>query len=117
MYQRHATGKAAEDLAAAFLKKRGLNILVRNLWEKSGELDLVAREGAVLVVVEVRSKGPGSPYEPELSIGPGKARSISTAISQLIHHRKLHHVPLRQDLLVVDWQEREIRHYIGGLAR
>jgi putative endonuclease len=49
-------GRAAEDLAAAHLTGQGLNILARNYRVAGGEIDLIARHGAELVFVEVRSR-------------------------------------------------------------
>lgn len=49
-------GQAAEDLAAAHLTAQGLHILTRNYRVAGGEIDLIARHGAELVFVEVRSR-------------------------------------------------------------
>jgi len=51
---RQRDGAAAEALAAAYLERQGLAILARNYRCRGGEIDLVAREGATLVFVEVR---------------------------------------------------------------
>ena len=48
------SGVAAEELAARFLADRGLAILGRNYRCRLGEIDLIARDGDVLVFVEVR---------------------------------------------------------------
>jgi putative endonuclease len=50
-------GAAAEAIAAEYLTARGLSVIARNLRCKAGELDLVCREGEVLVIVEVRQRG------------------------------------------------------------
>ena len=49
-------GQAAEDAALALLRRAGLVLLARNLRCRAGEIDLVMREGAVLVFVEVRHR-------------------------------------------------------------
>jgi putative endonuclease len=54
---RRQRGNAAEDLAAEYLKVRGLQVLARNVCFRCGELDLVCLDGDVLVVVEVRQRG------------------------------------------------------------
>ena len=51
---RRADGARAEALAAAFLAGRGLAVIARNVRNRFGEIDLVARDGDVLVFVEVR---------------------------------------------------------------
>ena len=49
-----SSGRLAEELAARFLERRGLAVLERNVHCRGGELDLVCRDGATLVFVEVR---------------------------------------------------------------
>jgi hypothetical protein len=51
---RHAAGARAEALAAAYLEARGVAVLERNFRCRTGEIDLVARDGDTLVFVEVR---------------------------------------------------------------
>jgi putative endonuclease len=50
-------GTASEQLAAEYLKARGLVVLARNVRCRTGELDLVCLDGGVLAVVEVRQRG------------------------------------------------------------
>jgi putative endonuclease len=64
-------GVDAEAMAAAFLEARGLKILVRNYQCKLGEIDLVVRDGATTVFVEVRRRAS--------SAFGGAAASITTA--------------------------------------
>jgi putative endonuclease len=49
-------GAASELIAAAYLEARGVVVLARNLRCKTGELDLVCLDHAVLVIVEVRQR-------------------------------------------------------------
>ena len=51
-----ADGARAEDLAARFLGQRGLAIVARNVRCRGGEIDLIARDAATLVFVEVRRR-------------------------------------------------------------
>jgi putative endonuclease len=51
---RNTHGARAEAIGAAFLEARGLSIVERNWRRRCGEIDLIAREGATLVFVEVR---------------------------------------------------------------
>ena len=63
---RRQLGDHGEDLAAAALKQQGYKILERNYVTPLGEIDLVARQGQVLVVVEVKTRKStrfGSPQE------------------------------------------------------
>ena len=49
-----AIGDLAEGLAARFLEQQGLKVLTRNFRCRGGEIDLICRNGKVLVFVEVR---------------------------------------------------------------
>ncbi|MBF4462166.1 MULTISPECIES: YraN family protein [unclassified Rathayibacter] len=49
-------GRRGEEIAAAHLRAHGFEILDRNWRVREGELDIVAREGAALVVVEVKTR-------------------------------------------------------------
>ena len=51
-----APGARAESIAADFLMRRGLAIIGRNFRTRAGEIDLIARDGATLVFVEVRMR-------------------------------------------------------------
>jgi putative endonuclease len=53
---RRQRGAAAEGLAAAYLENRGVAVLARNVGCKTGEIDLVCRDGEVLAMVEVRQR-------------------------------------------------------------
>ena len=54
MSERQRRGAHAEERAARYLERQGLDILARNFRSRLGEIDLVAREGPTLVFVEVR---------------------------------------------------------------
>jgi putative endonuclease len=49
-------GARAEALAAAYLERQGLAIVTRNFRTRFGEIDIIARDGRVLVFVEVRMR-------------------------------------------------------------
>lgn len=55
---RRALGLRAESLVAAWLVEQGYEIVATNLRIGMLELDLVARQGPVVAVVEVRTRGP-----------------------------------------------------------
>ena len=56
MDQHNQFGRRGEDLATAFLLSKGLSILDRNWRCGHKELDIVAREGADIVFVEVKTR-------------------------------------------------------------
>ena len=56
---RHTLGRRGEELAAQHLERLGFEVLARRHRTRFGELDLVVRDGGVLVFVEVKTRRPG----------------------------------------------------------
>jgi len=70
------TGAAAERDAAEILLAAGYEIVERNFRCKAGELDIIARDGDVLVFVEVRSRSDGDHGHAAEMIGRTKQRRV-----------------------------------------
>ncbi|MFI9582544.1 YraN family protein [Streptomyces sp. NPDC052236] len=75
-----ALGRYGEDLAARLLVEAGMTVLARN-WRcgRVGEIDIVARDGDVVVVCEVKTRraGPLGPFEhPMAAVTPTKAERL-----------------------------------------
>jgi putative endonuclease len=62
---RHTLGRTGEDLAARHLERLGFEVLARRHRTRFGELDLVARDGGLLVFAEVKTRraGSGRPFD------------------------------------------------------
>lgn len=56
---RRLIGHKGEELAAQFLAAQGYSILQRNYRCRLGEIDIVARDGATTVFVEVKTRSSG----------------------------------------------------------
>jgi len=94
-------GADAEALAAAFLEGRGLTVLARNYRCRLGEIDLVARDGAITVFVEVRQRA-SADYG-------GAAGSITTAKRERVIRAARHYLarlttepPCRFDVVLLE---------------
>lgn len=77
-------GKDAEARAARYLESQGLAIVARNYHCRYGEIDLIARDGATLVFVEVRARSSNA-------FG-GAAASITTGKQQKLTRTALHYL-------------------------
>ena len=82
---RRQRGCAAERLAAQYLQTRGLEVLARNMRCKGAELDLICRDGEVLVMVEVRQRGRRDFGGALASVTPRKQRRIIRATRFVLH--------------------------------
>jgi len=99
---RQRSGQRAEELAAAYLRAAGCEIIVCNYRRRLGELDIVARSGGVLVVAEVRTRANDSYGGAAASVTRSKQRRITRAAAQLLQQRaELARLPVRFDVLVV----------------
>ena len=73
------TGQRAEAVAAAYLREHGLYLLDRNYRCKLGEIDLVMREGELLVFVEVRYRSSGRFGHAVQTVDLNKQRKLTRA--------------------------------------
>ncbi len=96
-----AAGSAAEEAAANFLARHGLEIVARNYRTRLGEIDLVARDGEVLVFVEVRMRSSAHFGGGAESVSPHKqARLVAAARQYLSRLRR--EPPCRFDVITLD---------------
>ena len=81
--ERHRHGREAEEIAAQALIANGFRLLWRNLRIGALELDLVAQRGDLVVVVEVRARGPRSFQKPLASLTRTKQKTLLRATRAL----------------------------------
>ena len=86
-HARARNGKCAEDLVAAYLAAQGLELLARNVRCKAGEIDLVCRDGVVLVLIEVRQRARLDYGGALASVAAAKRRKLVRAARFLLHVR------------------------------
>ena len=76
MAKHNELGKIGEDLAEKHLRHIGYQVLHRNWRFGHDELDIIARDGNWLVVVEVKTRTTDHFGEPEMEVKPAKQRAI-----------------------------------------
>lgn len=88
---RRRTGQIAEDLVAEYLAEENWEIVERNARTRYGELDIVARDGNVLVFLEIKGARAGTAYGPErpiCSIDFRKQRRVRRLATAWISERR-----------------------------
>ena len=99
---RRQIGQRAETRAAQHLRAAGLTLLHRNYHCRRGELDIVARHGATLVVAEVRLRASTRYGGAAASITHAKQRRIVCATRHLLaRYPSLQRLPVRFDAVLV----------------
>jgi putative endonuclease len=103
MRVKDAVGRFGEDLAATYLCDAGLTIVERNWRCPDGELDIVARDGEVLIFVEVKTRSSTAFGDPAEAVNPVKAlRLRKLALRWLAEHRDVPYwSQLRFDVIAV----------------
>ena len=100
---RREAGSHGEKVAARFLQRAGLKILARNYRHRRGELDLVARHGLELVMVEVKARHPRARLAPEHAVTWGKQRKIISVANAYLRELRCRPPAVRFDIVEV-WQ-------------
>ncbi len=80
-------GRRAELSVADYLFARGFSLLGRNVRLGRLELDVVARDGPLVVVVEVRTRGPGALVRAFESVTWQKRARLARAVERLWRDR------------------------------
>lgn len=84
MAEHNETGKKGEDLAIEYLTNIGFEILERNWKNRFEEIDIVAIEKDLLVIVEVKTRSSLAFGKPEESVGLRKQRLLVNAAEAYI---------------------------------
>lgn len=74
---RKTTGALGEAVAADYLRQKGYTIATTNWRCRRGEIDIIARDGATLVFVEVRTRSSARLGSAEESVTPAKQRRLA----------------------------------------
>jgi putative endonuclease len=95
-------GERGEELAAAWYRARGYEIVCRNWRCSVGEIDLIARRGRVLVVCEVKARRSDAFGIPALAVGATKQQRLRRlAAAWLASNRSGRQVEVRFDVVAV----------------
>lgn len=98
-----ALGKISEERAARWLQDKGLRLLTRNFSARTGEIDIIARDGDCLVFLEVRARRNRAYCGAAASVDRRKQqRLLRTAQLFLQRHPELASMPCRFDVLAFE---------------
>jgi putative endonuclease len=114
---RRRTGAAAEAAAAAFLERAGLRVVERNVRFSHGEIDLVCRDGDVLVFVEVKSRRAHWDDGPAAAVSGLKQWRLTRLARHYLKWRRLGEPRCRFDVVAVTTDGADaptVRHLRGA---
>lgn len=97
-----STGREGEQIAVAYLKKKGYRICETNFRCPLGEIDIIAREKtSELVFVEVKTRKSSQLGYPEQAVGSKKQRKMSQLALWYLQKKKLADTNARFDVVAI----------------
>ncbi len=111
MHHRRATGAEGETLAIDFLRRKGFSILHRNLRLHPYEIDIVARKGDVVHLVEVKtSRLPG--WDPIIQMTPAKETALTEAADAFLRqYPETENIQIDLVAVILTGKQPVIRYY------
>lgn len=97
-----AVGMAGEQAAVDYLLKQGYQVLARNARTPAGELDIIARNGNVLVFIEVKTRSSAVFGPAAGAVGAAKQAHICAASAWYMQQNELTGLGVRYDVITVD---------------
>jgi putative endonuclease len=108
-------GDEGERLAARYLRRQGFKILARRYRTALGEIDLVARDGACIVFVEVKTRRSDVAGQPHEAVDAYKQAQLTRLALAFLKRYRLLEQPARFDVISIVWEgtrsEPQIVHY------
>jgi putative endonuclease len=114
--RRRELGRYGESCAARHLTELGMVVLDRNWRCRAGEIDLVLRDGDVLVVCEVKTRSSTAFGAPLETVKPAKAERLKVLAAMWLEERGIRPAGVRIDLVGVLLQRRgapQVEHARG----
>ena len=113
-------GRRGENVACRALKELGMDVLERNVRNRYGEIDIVARDGMTLCFIEVKTRHKNAFSRPADAVDETRRRRLSRAGG--LYMRMLGEgvqVKYRFDIMEVIYEKRRLRtiHYIRHAFR
>ena len=96
-------GEKGEEIAAAFLKKKGYNILFRNYKCSFGEIDIIAKHKKILSFIEVKTRSTKKYGLPQEAVTPAKQTKISRVALEFVQRYKMDNRAARFDVVSVQY--------------
>ena len=96
-------GEKGENIAAAFLKKKGYNILSRNYKCSFGEIDIIAKHKKILSFIEVKTRSTKKYGPPQEAVTPAKQTKISRVALEFVQRYKMDNRAARFDVVSVQY--------------
>ena len=99
-------GNLGEEIAVNYLVGKGYEILERNWRNVHKEIDIIAKDGKFLVIVEVKTRQTNEYGEPDIAVTRKKQRLIISAANAYIFRNHLD-IETRFDIVSIIFKDGE----------
>lgn len=106
MAEHNDFGKLGEELAVNYLTGKGYEILERNWRNIHKEIDIIAKDGKFLVIVEVKTRQTDEYGEPDVAVTRKKQRMLIAAANAYITRKGLD-METRFDIISIVFRDGE----------
>ncbi|MEI6677026.1 MAG: YraN family protein [Mariniphaga sp.] len=109
-------GKKGEEIAVAYLKKEGYKILARNWFHDHKEIDIIAKQGEEIVIVEVKTRDGDYFEEPWEAVSTKKIRNLVDAADAWLNQKEID-LETRFDVISIVFSndvKYELSHFTGA---
>ena len=111
MQNKRQVGGYGEAVARGYLVRRGFTVLEMNYKRGGGEIDIIAKDGAYIVFIEVKYRRNLAMGLPRIAVTPAKQRTIIQTARHYISENNLVDTDFRFDVVEVFGRERlDINH-------
>ena len=93
--------RLGEEEACEFLRRNRCKILERNYRTRSGEIDIIAKSGKIIIFVEVKTRSSANFAQPWEAVGFRKRQNIKSAARQYISRHDLRDCEFRFDVVSI----------------
>jgi putative endonuclease len=109
-------GKKGEEIAVLYLKKEGYKIFARNWFHDHKEIDIIARQGEEIVIVEVKTREGDYFEEPWEAVSVKKIRNLVDAADAWLNQKGID-LETRFDVISIVFSDDvnyELTHFPGA---
>ena len=109
-------GKWGEDAVATYLAERGYEIITRNARTPYGEIDIVAKQGEIIILVEVKTLTASRNFFPEHNVTMRKREHMLAAAEYYAAEHEVDHWQI--DVIAVEGKvglEPKITHFENAI--
>ena len=107
-------GDFGERLAVKYLKGKGYKIIETNFRLRSGEIDIIAKDGDYIVFAEVKFRENNDYGEPCEAVGYRKQRKIINTAKAYIQKNEIYDFGFRFDGIEILNADKSVRHIINA---